>query len=103
MNTLEFCEKYLRNYTINHDNTIDVNDNVNLWYKLGNKISVITKIPVKFGKIFGWFDCGGNNLITLENCPNYVSGSFRCNILTHHILGNVQGDIHYNLKTRIVI
>jgi hypothetical protein len=29
MNTLEFCEKYLKNYTINSDDTVDVDGDVN--------------------------------------------------------------------------
>jgi hypothetical protein len=120
MTPLEFCEKYLENYTINPDNTIDVNGNVNLYFKLGN----MEKLPVKFGKVSCDFDCYGNNLTTLEGCPDYVGGDFDCrknnlttlegcpkyidehfgcNILTHHILGNIQGSIFTNTKQRIVI
>jgi hypothetical protein len=118
---MEFCEKYLENYTINSDDTIDVNGNVNL---SSRRLGDMEKLPVKFGKISGVFDCVGNNLITLEGCPNYVGGYFYCSSnnltslegcpnyvggyfycdnLTHHILGNVQGDIYYNIKQRIVI
>jgi len=74
MNTLEFCEKYLKNYTINSDNTIDVDGNVYLSETIGN----MEKLPVKFGKVSGYFDCYGNKLTTLEGCPNYVGGSFYC-------------------------
>jgi hypothetical protein len=74
MNTLEFCEKYLKNYTINSDGTIDVNDNVNLYNKLGD----MEKLPVKFGNIYGHFECHKNKLTTLDGCPNYVSGVFWC-------------------------
>jgi len=74
MNTLEFCAKYLKNvdYTINPDDTIDVNGDVDLWNKLGDKL------PVKFGKVSGEFFCCENKLTTLEGCPNYISGSFYC-------------------------
>jgi hypothetical protein len=120
MNTLEFCERYLKNYTINPDGTIDVNRDVNLHGQLGD----MKKLPVKFGKVSGYFECRMNNLTSLENCPNYVGGSFDCeynklttlegcpiyvggniwcNILTHHILGNVERNIVYNNKQRIVI
>jgi hypothetical protein len=51
MNTLEFCKKYLKNYTINPDGTIDVDGDVNLQNKLGN----MKKLPVKFGKVSGFF------------------------------------------------
>ena len=71
----------------------------------------MTKLPVKFGKVSGNFDCCKNNLTTLEGCPDYVGGDFSCwnnklttlehrptydghkfgsDIITHHILGNVQ-------------
>jgi hypothetical protein len=75
MNNIEkFCEKYLKNYTINFDNTIDVDGDVYLPNKLGD----MEKLPVKFGKVSGNFWCSGNNLTTLEGCPNYVGGSFYC-------------------------
>jgi hypothetical protein len=74
MNTLEFCKKYLDNYTINSDDTIDVDGDVNLDNKLGN----IEKLPVKFGKVSGYFSCYGNELTTLEGCPKYVGGDFNC-------------------------
>jgi hypothetical protein len=114
------CEKYLKNYTINSDNTVDVNGNVNLYYRLGQ----MEKLPVKFGKVSGNFYCEYNNLTTLEHCPNYVGDHFWCHenelttlkgcpnyvgdncygdIITHHILGNVQVNIFYNIKQRIVI
>jgi hypothetical protein len=161
MTPLEFCKKYLENYTINPDKTIDVDGDVNLYQKLGK----MKKLPVKFGKVSGEFDCRKNNLISLEGCPNYVGGSFLCNqnklttlegcpiyvgdyfscidneittleggpkyvgdffacennnlttleccpkyvgktfysdILTHHVLGNIQGVIYY-IRQRIVI
>jgi len=118
MNTQEFCEKYLENHTINNDGTIDVDGNVDLEEKLDN----MEKLPVKFGKVSGYFMCirnklttlegcpkyiggdfwcFGNNLTTLEYCPKYIGGNYYSDILTHHFLGNVQGNIIY--KQRIVI
>jgi hypothetical protein len=99
MNTLEFCSKCnLKNYTINPDDTIDVDDNCYLSGVIG-----VRKLPVKFGKVSGNFSCRYNKLTTLENCPKYIGGNFWCDILTHHILGNVQGKIHCRLRQRIVI
>jgi len=74
MNTLEFCKKYLyvEDYTINSDNTIDVNGDVDLNKMLGD----MKKLPVKFGKVSGYFSCYGNNLTTLEGCPTYVGDNF---------------------------
>jgi hypothetical protein len=74
MNTIEFCEKYLENYKINSDGTIDVDGAVNLDHKLGE----MTKIPVKFGKVSGNFNCSRNQITTLEGSPNYVEGDFDC-------------------------
>jgi hypothetical protein len=99
MNTLEFCERYLYNYKINSDDTIDVDGKVNLYFRLGN----MTKLPVKFGKVSGYFSCSNNRLTTLDGCPKYNGGDFYSYILTHHILGNVHGSIITNTKLRIVI
>jgi hypothetical protein len=142
MTPLEFCEKYLENYRINSDGTIDVDGNVFLYRELGN----MEKLPVKFGKVSGYFYCSsnilttlegcpyyvgayfncdgnklttlegcpdyvddgnfycyGNNLTTLEGCPKYVGGDLVCEIITHHILGNVQRNIYCNNIQRIVI
>jgi hypothetical protein len=101
MTPKRFCQKYkIKNYTINPDDTIDVNGVVDLYNMLGN----MEKLPVRFGKVFHNFSCYGNNLTTLEGCPNYVSGNFLCDFLTHHILGNVKNNIYYDtIKQRIVI
>ena len=57
------CQKYnIKNYTINDDNSINVNENVDL-----NKES-LDIIPIKFNKIKGSFTCSNNNLTTLI-CP----------------------------------
>jgi hypothetical protein len=119
MTPKQFCEKYLENYTINHDDTIDVDGDVYLETYLDD----MEKLPVKFGKVSGYFYCGLNNLTTLEGCPKYIGGDFDCSdnylttlegcpkyiggdfgcdILTHHTLGNVQGNIYCD-KQRIVI
>jgi len=67
------CEKYgIKNYTINSDGTVDIDGNVNLSYK------GLTELPLKFGKVSGYFDCGGNKLTTLEGCPQLVGGRFYC-------------------------
>jgi len=46
----------------------------------------LTEIPVKFGRVEGWFRCANNNLTTLKNCPDYVSEEFCCsgNNLTNY-------------------
>lgn len=67
------CVHYgIDKYDINPDGSIDVHDNVDL-SKRG-----LVKIPIKFNKVFGYFDCSENDLITLEGCPKYVGGWFDC-------------------------
>jgi hypothetical protein len=61
----------LKNYTINDDGTVDVNDHVYL-------DTPMVKFPIKFGTINGSFTCTHNKLETLEGCPNHITGSFDC-------------------------
>jgi hypothetical protein len=65
------CRKYgIKNFTINRDGEVDVDDDV---YMLNNGLS---KIPIKFGRVTGSFFCSQNQLVTLEGAPNYVGGGF---------------------------
>ena len=67
------CKKFdIKNYTINEDSTIDVDGNVYLRNK------GLTKIPLKFGKVSGYFDCSFNKLISLSGAPLSVGGYFSC-------------------------
>ena len=69
----DICEKYnITNYTINPDGSIDVDGDVDLSGK------DLIKIPLKFNKVNGWFDCSYNKLTSLEGCPSYVGISFNC-------------------------
>ena len=69
----DICKKYdIRNYIINPDGSIDVNGNVDLTYR------DLTKIPIKFNKVSGWFKVSFNNLESLENSPIEVGGHFHC-------------------------
>lgn len=76
-----FCERYqIMNYTINDDESsddygsIDVNGTVYL-VRIG-----ITKIPIKFNKVTGDFNCYSNGLTTLEGGPKYVGGNVDCSL-----------------------
>jgi len=67
------CEKYgIKNYTINSDGTIDVDGNINLISK------GLTKLPLKFGKVSGYFNCYNNNITSLKGSPKSVGGNFHC-------------------------
>jgi len=64
----------IKNYTINKDLTVDVDDGVDL------RKMTFEKLPVRFGKVSWWFDISNcKNLKTLEGCPKEVDGSFFCN------------------------
>jgi hypothetical protein len=68
-----WLNKYgIKNYTINDDLTVDVDDDVNLSYK------ELTKIEVQFRNVGGYFYCNNNQLTSLEGCPSTVGGYFSC-------------------------
>ena len=68
------CDKYnIENYTINQDGSIDVDGDVYIGYR-----KLTTKLPLKFGRVSGDFNCQNNQLTTLEGCPNSVGGYFDC-------------------------
>jgi|694.fasta_scaffold148605_3 hypothetical protein len=62
----------IRSYTINADLTVDVRGNVNISQKH------LTKLPVKFGKVSGTFDCESNKLTSLQGAPQKVGRHFKC-------------------------
>jgi hypothetical protein len=67
------CKKYgIKNYTINPDETVDVDDHVNL-----RRIN-FKALPLKFGKVSGNFNCDNNQLTTLKGAPKVVGGYFSC-------------------------
>jgi hypothetical protein len=77
------CKKYdIKNWTINPDGTVDVVDDVNLFDK------GLKKLPLKFGKVGGYFSCRNNQLITLEGAPKVVGGGFDCG---HNQLTTLEG------------
>jgi len=67
--------------TLNKDGTYDVNSSVDL------RGANLTELPMKFGKVNGFFDCAYNNLTSLDRCPKEVRGDFYC----HHNL------IHFSI------
>jgi hypothetical protein len=77
------CKKYgIKNYTISSDGTVDVDGDVNLYRK------DLKELPLKFGKVSGYFHCGYNQLRTLEGAPKEVGGGFYCN---HNQLTTLEG------------
>ena len=67
------CNAYnIRNYSINADSSIDVNGDVNL------QARALIKLPLKFGKVVGSFNCHLNEMKNLMGSPETVGGTFRC-------------------------
>jgi hypothetical protein len=67
------CRKYaIDDYIINEDGCIDVDGNVDL------KSYDLTKIPLKFRNVSGYFSCDFNKLTSLENSPILTGGYFSC-------------------------
>lgn len=67
------CREYnIKKYSINSDGSIDVDGNVYLINR------GFTKLPLKFNKVSGVFDCSYNELTTLEGCPREVGNNFNC-------------------------
>ena len=70
---IEVCEKYyIRNYTINDDLSIDVDDDVVITYR------GLEYLPLRFNHVSGYFDCSNNKLKSLEGSPSVVNGNFIC-------------------------
>jgi hypothetical protein len=70
---VEICKKYnILNYTINDDFSINVDSDVDL------SNFELDKIPLKFRKVSGNFNCNSNNLTSLEGCPKWVGRYFWC-------------------------
>jgi hypothetical protein len=69
----KICRIYkIINYTINSDNSVDVDGDVNL---CGKKLE---SIPLNFNIVNGYFDCGYNYLTSLKGCPVRVGNGFSC-------------------------
>jgi hypothetical protein len=64
----------IKNYAINDDLTISVNNNVDISFKN------LEEFPsyIQFYEIKGTFDCSENKLISLRGCPIIVTGNFYC-------------------------
>ena len=71
----EWVDEFLKrdDITKNPNGSYDVKGDVDL-----SEMNLI-KLPIKFGKeVDGFFNCGYNNLTSLEGAPSKVGGGFRC-------------------------
>jgi hypothetical protein len=62
----------LGEYTINEDESIDVDGDVTF----PKNVSYLKELPLKFGKVKGNFDCSRIGLTNLRNSPVEVCGTF---------------------------
>jgi hypothetical protein len=90
---IEFLDKVVERgtWTLNSEGKVDVEGWVNM-----SGMELI-KIPVKFGRVDGYFYCGGNNLTSLENCPDEINDGFYChrNNLTNYFKNIKEEDFKY--------
>jgi hypothetical protein len=69
----DWCNKFnILNYEIIDNSYVKVNGDV---YIISEDIS---KLPIKFNYVGGYFNCSNNRLTTLDGCPDKVGGSFYC-------------------------
>lgn len=61
------------NYSINHDRSVSVSEDVTLKLK-----SEETEIPIQFATIHGDFLCPKNNLTSFKGFPHTIHGSLYC-------------------------
>ena len=95
----EFMEKHDipdNNYIINPDKSVDVNGNI----EIEKEDLIDGKIPFKFGKVTGYFDCSHNQLTSLEGAPEEVGSYFNCryNNLTSLEGGPKKVDKNYSCR-----
>jgi hypothetical protein len=70
---IEFLDKAVKGtWVVNSEGKVDVDG----WVDMSGM--ELIKIPVKFGKITGHFNCFNNSLTSLEFAPSYVGGDFIC-------------------------
>jgi hypothetical protein len=78
----KICKRYgIKNYIIK-DGLVHVDGSVDLYDKK------LTKLPLKFGEVSGYFICSLNSLTSLEGAPSRVGGYFDC---SYNQLTNLEG------------
>ena len=74
-------------WKLNSKGKVDVKGSVNM------RDMNLTEIPVKFGRVEGYFACSSNKLISLKNSPNSIIGKFE-----FHCSNNNLTDYFKNIK-----
>ncbi len=104
---IEFLDKFCKDkWALNSDGKVDVTKSIFI-----NRMEHLTEIPVKFGRVSGYFNCASNNLTTLKNCPDVidikgVTFNFYNNNLTNYFKSIKEDDfphwdkLHYDSVIR---
>ena len=67
------CDKYgIQDWSIDEEGLVNVDGEVDLFKR------ELVHIPLRFGKVTGFFWCNYNQLTTLEGAPKEVGGGFNC-------------------------
>ena len=80
-------------WKLNSNGEVDVTGSIYMRY------TKLTKIPVKFGSVGGYFVCSINQITSLENAPTSIGGNFLChnNQLTNYFKTTKEEDFpHWN-------
>ena len=99
----QICINYdIHRYTINQDGSVDVNCGVELSNKVLHK--KMSKLPLIFNKVNGFFACSDVGLKTLKGCPKIVKGTFDVdyNKLTTLLEGPVEVKLFYSCKRNLL-
>jgi hypothetical protein len=68
-----WCKKLdLYNFEINEDGSVDV------YYEVNITGLDLSKIPIQFGYVQGYFHCDNNKIELLKNSPREIDESFSC-------------------------
>jgi hypothetical protein len=80
------CKQYsIKNYTINEDESIDVDDDVAI------QLTKLNKLPLNFNRVSGDFYCDFNALTTLEGCPRYVNNILQLKLMVSYSMTLIMG------------
>ncbi len=71
----KICKRFgIQNWSINSEGLVDVDGDVDLSHKK------LSRLPLKFGKVTGFFSCEKNQINTLDGSPKHVDGYFSCDM-----------------------
>ena len=94
------CEEFgIENFSVDSDWLVNVDGDVDLSFKK------LKRLPLKFGRVSGYFNCYRNQLVNLRGSPRVVGGFFNCscNRLTSLNGGPKEVGGRYNCDENLLI